>query len=43
MIYGDQEHDAGVATVRDMRSGEQVQIPVADLGQFFAAAALTNS
>ena len=43
VIYGDQEHETGVATVRDMDSGEQVQVPAADLGEFLARAALTNS
>jgi len=39
VIYGTQEHEAGVATVRDMRSGEQVQVPAAELGEFLAQAA----
>ena len=39
VIYGDQEHEAGVATVRDMRSGEQTQVPAAQLGDFLAQAA----
>jgi histidyl-tRNA synthetase len=43
VIYGEQEHDAGVATVRDMRSGEQVQVAAAELGEFLARAALTTS
>jgi histidyl-tRNA synthetase len=43
VIYGEQEHEAGVATVRDMRSGEQVQVPAADLGGFLARAASEDS
>src|SRR5215469_5369274 len=39
VIYGEQEHEAGVATVRDMRSGEQVKVPVAELEEFLAQAA----
>ena len=39
VIYGDQEHEAGVATVRDMRSGEQLQVPVTELGEFFTQTA----
>jgi histidyl-tRNA synthetase len=43
VIYGTQEHEAGVATVRDMRSGEQVQVPTAELGDFLAQAARADS
>jgi histidyl-tRNA synthetase len=44
VIYGEQEHEAGAATVRDMHTGEQVPVPVADLGEFLArAAARVNS
>ncbi len=43
MIYGEQEHEAGVATVRDMRSGEQTQVPAAELGDFLARAAGEDS
>jgi histidyl-tRNA synthetase len=39
VIYGEQEHEAGVATVRDMRTGEQVAVPAADLSDFLALAA----
>jgi histidyl-tRNA synthetase len=39
VIYGEQEHEAGAATVRDMRTGEQVQVPVADLSGFLARVA----
>jgi histidyl-tRNA synthetase len=35
VIYGEQEHEARAATVRDMTSGEQVQVPVADAGTYF--------
>jgi histidyl-tRNA synthetase len=39
VIYGDQEHEAGVATVRDMRTGEQDPVPLAGLGEFLARSA----
>jgi histidyl-tRNA synthetase len=39
VIYGEQEQQAGVATVRDMSTGEQVQVPTADLGEYLARAA----
>jgi histidyl-tRNA synthetase len=39
VIYGEQEQQAGVATVRDMRSGEQVQVPADDLAGYLAWAA----
>jgi len=42
VIYGEQEHEAEVATVRDMNSGDQVQVPVAELGEFLARAARTS-
>jgi histidyl-tRNA synthetase len=38
LIYGEHEHEAGVVTLRDMRSGAQVQVPAADLGAVLAAA-----
>jgi histidyl-tRNA synthetase len=37
LIYGEQEHAAGSVTVRDMASGEQVQVPAADLGAYFGS------
>jgi histidyl-tRNA synthetase len=43
VIYGEQEHEAGVATVRDMRTGEQVAVPSADLSEFLARAASEDS
>jgi histidyl-tRNA synthetase len=43
VIYGEQEHEAGVATVRDMRSGEQVQVPPNELGDFLARAGLADT
>ena len=43
VIYGEQEHEAGVTTVRDMRSGEQVQVPATDLGDFLALAVSRDS
>ncbi|MGH3302867.1 MAG: histidine--tRNA ligase [Streptosporangiaceae bacterium] len=39
VIYGQQEQQAGVATVRDMRTGEQARVPAGDLAGFLAAAA----
>ncbi len=39
LIYGDQEHAAGTVTVRDMASGEQVQVPAAGVRAYFTAAA----
>jgi histidyl-tRNA synthetase len=43
VIYGEHEHGAGVVTVRDMRSGEQFQVPAADLRDFLARAASGDS
>jgi histidyl-tRNA synthetase len=43
VIYGEQEHEARVATVRDMRSGEQAQVPADDLRDFLARAASRDS
>jgi histidyl-tRNA synthetase len=31
LIYGEQEHEAGTVTVRDMRSGEQTSVPAGEL------------
>jgi histidyl-tRNA synthetase len=39
LIYGEQEHDAGQVTVRDMISGEQVTVPAAGLAEYFVQAA----
>jgi histidyl-tRNA synthetase len=39
VIYGEQEQQAGVATVRDMRTGEQAQVPAGDVAGYLAAAA----
>jgi len=39
VIYGEQEQQAGVATVRDMRTGEQAEIPTGELAGYLAAAA----
>jgi histidyl-tRNA synthetase len=38
LIYGEQEHEAGTVTVRDMASGEQVQVPAAEAGTYLASA-----
>jgi histidyl-tRNA synthetase len=38
LIYGEQEHEAGTVTVRDMASGEQVQVPAAEVGTYLASA-----
>jgi histidyl-tRNA synthetase len=39
VIYGEKEHEAGLVTVRDMRSGDQAQVPETRLGSHLAAAA----
>jgi histidyl-tRNA synthetase len=39
VIYGEQEQQAGVATVRDMRTGQQARVPDTDLAGYLAAAA----
>ncbi len=39
VIYGEHEQQAGVATVRDMHTGEQAQVPAGDLAGYLAAAA----
>jgi histidyl-tRNA synthetase len=39
LIYGEQEHEAGVVTVRDMRTGGQTLLPVSELADHLAAAA----
>jgi histidyl-tRNA synthetase len=36
LIYGDQEHEAGSVTVRDMRTGEQTPVPVGELSGYLA-------
>jgi histidyl-tRNA synthetase len=38
-IFGDQELEAGAVTVRDLVSGEQTPVPVAEFGSYLAAAA----
>jgi len=43
VIYGEREHEAGVATVRDMRTGQQVAVPTPDLSEFLARAAGEDS
>jgi histidyl-tRNA synthetase len=39
VIYGQQEQQARVATVRDMSTGEQVRVPTDDLSEYLARAA----
>jgi histidyl-tRNA synthetase len=39
LIYGEQERQAGVVTVRDMRSGEQAEVPIAELSTYLAGLA----
>jgi histidyl-tRNA synthetase len=34
LIYGNAEADAGTVTVRDMREGEQAQVPLAEVGDY---------
>jgi histidyl-tRNA synthetase len=36
LIYGEQEDEAGTVTVRDMSSGEQASVPVAELASYLA-------
>jgi histidyl-tRNA synthetase len=36
LIYGEQEHEAGTVTIRDMGSGEQSVVPVDALGRYLA-------
>ncbi len=43
LIYGDQERKAGVVTVRDMRSGDQAEVPVQELSQYLAGLAGQDS
>jgi histidyl-tRNA synthetase len=43
LIYGEQELQAGTVTVRDMRTGEQVQVPAADVASYLAGAGRTGS
>ncbi len=43
VIYGEQEHEAGLVTVRDMRTGEQTQVPADELADFLAQAARAES
>jgi histidyl-tRNA synthetase len=37
LIYGAQEAEAGLVTVRDMVSGDQIAVPVGELGERLAA------
>jgi histidyl-tRNA synthetase len=39
LIYGDQEHEAGTVTVRDMGSGEQTSVPAGELAGYLGQAA----
>ena len=39
VIYGEREQQAGFATVRDMRTGEQTEVPAGELAGYLAAAA----
>jgi histidyl-tRNA synthetase len=43
LIYGEQEHEAGTVTVRDMGTGEQVQVPAGDVGSYLAGAGRRES
>jgi histidyl-tRNA synthetase len=43
LIYGDQERQAGAVTVRDMRSGEQAEVQVAELTAHLAGLAGLDS
>jgi histidyl-tRNA synthetase len=39
LIYGEKEHKAGLVTVRDMNTGDQAEVPEAELGAYLDAAA----
>jgi histidyl-tRNA synthetase len=39
LIYGEQEHQAGHVTVRDMRSGEQTSVPAGEIASYLAGLA----
>jgi histidyl-tRNA synthetase len=43
LIYGEQERQAGVITVRDMRSGEQAEVAVGELSTYLASLAGRDS
>jgi histidyl-tRNA synthetase len=43
LIYGDRERQAGIVTVRDMRSGDQSEVAVPELGSYLAALAGQDS
>jgi histidyl-tRNA synthetase len=43
VIYGEQEHEAGLVTVRDMQTGEQVQVSADGLAEFLLRAAGEDS
>jgi histidyl-tRNA synthetase len=38
LIYGEREHEAGAVTVRDMRTGEQVQVPSGEVASYLTSA-----
>jgi histidyl-tRNA synthetase len=38
LIYGEREHEAGTVTVRDMRTGDQVQVPATAVASYLASA-----
>ena len=42
VIYGEQEHEAGAVTVRDMRSGKQASVPASELTSYLTAACLSS-
>jgi histidyl-tRNA synthetase len=43
LIYGSTEAEAGVVTVRDLRSGEQEAVPIGDLGDNLSARAAADA
>jgi histidyl-tRNA synthetase len=43
VIYGQQEHVTGMATVRDMESGEQRSVPMQELAAHLSRPASTKS
>jgi histidyl-tRNA synthetase len=43
LIYGEQEHEAGAVTVRDMTTGEQVRVVIAEAASYLANAGHAES
>jgi len=43
LIYGGAEEEAGTVTVRDLVSGEQVAVPIGQVGGYLSSAAAEGS